>query len=644
MFICYNITQIGESMKKTLFQDKISCLFTELKFEGREKEFVAWFSEKGHNYSARRKVVINKWLRGEMNKNPYWKFDKFPISKEKIDDVLAFPKHCFLETESLEDFTNRVDNYNLHQMYKTPQKFEFEYKYIYYYDKQAKEIIHSKIEIVEEVSPKKKYKIKIVPPETYKNRVNEYIGYLKISDDGYYQLSTRNDFETLSSYFVENKRLNLTNNNLYGLTLRLSYESKFPIANKNIMTQKIIDTKEKTTFNLLLNELDTLFLDDVFFNFDAEMEQIVLKKFQREIENLNTFLCNSKNLLKNDTYLNIFYDAFFSLYEASTHTKANKRYSVSNKRQAYKIFLESTTQKKESTCYIVTPIYDDYIYLFDEYSTSLVNANIQSAKKGLKIEHIFVVTQAYKITNSIQKIVKKLESNGIIINFALLDDIKKISTDSYDFLCTNSSDVALYRNIHAHKYFYNVTKSKNKTEKLLANYKKIKQISYSMNEFLIEQNSKNDKILKKLVGKWHHYYYCSKKNKNKYKIWKSKLIIEGNGIVTYIDKEVISLKGEINTTFNPAHPFIYLTGTESATLALIQLDSVDIYRGIFKAPFLDKKLSSSLNMASIGFFSKKELEDDTIQKILGNDENGIVLEDDKMQNRIIDYYNNLLEF
>jgi len=630
-------------MKKNLFQGKIAYLFDELKFEGREKEFVAWFSKKGHNYSARKKVVINKWLLGEMSQNSYSNFNDFPICQEKIDGVLAFPKDCFSDTESLEAFKSRVDSYGLQQPYKTSQKFEFAYKYIYYYETQLKEIIYANIEIIEEVSPKKKYKIKITPPKIYKDRVNNYEGYLKIDEHGSYQLSTRNDVETINSYFVENRTLNSTHNHLYGLTLRRSYDKKLPIAHKNMMTKKIVDTQEQTGFNLLLNELNLLSLEDDIFNVDTNIEQTVLNKFQKEIANLNTFLGNAKNLLNNDPYLNIFYDAFFSLYEASNFIKADKRYWVSNKREAYKIFLESTAQKKESTCYIVNPIYDSYIYLFDEDSPSLVNLNVQSAKKGLKIEHIFVVTREYEITNLIQKTVKKLESNGIVINFVLLDEIEKIAIDSYDFLCTNHNDVALYRNIYAHKYFYNITKFKDKTEKLLANYKKIKQISYSMNAFLIEQKSKNDKTLKRLVGKWYHYYYGSQKYKNKYKIWKSKLIIEGNGIVTYIDKEVISLKGEINTTFNPSHPFIYLTGTESATLALIQLDSVDIYRGIFKAPFLDKKLSSSLNMASIGFFSKKELEDDTIQKILGNDENGIVLEDDKMQDRIIEYYNESLE-
>ncbi|HFU76159.1 MAG TPA: hypothetical protein ENK66_07930, partial [Arcobacter sp.] len=496
-------------MKKTLFQEKINYLFNELKFEGREKDFVAWFSEKGHNYSARKKVVINNWLLGEMNKNPYWKFDKFPISKENIDGVLAFPKHCFLKAESLEGFKNRVDSYGLHQIYRTPQKFEFQYKYIYYFNFHKRRILDAELNIKEEIFPKKEYRIEIIPHnlDFDTEELTTYTGSLKIDDDGDYFISTANNFETMTAYFLKNK--SYTSTKLYGLALGLSYDKKIPLCNKNVITKERLSEQEKEKLYWILNETEYLISDESLNNTNENIQTKYFNKFYEKLENLNTFLFTYKRQLgqeiKDDTYLNIFYNTFFSLYETSKHTKADKRYWVSNKREAYKIFLESTAQKKESTCYIVNPIYDNYIYLFDKYSSSLIEANIQSAKKGLNIEHIFVVTRAYKITNVIQKIVKKLESNGIIINFVLLDEIKKLSIDSYDFLCTNHQDVALYRNIHAHKYVYHVTKSKDKIEKLIANHQEIKEISYPMNDFLIQQQHKDDDILNALVGKWYHY-------------------------------------------------------------------------------------------------------------------------------------------
>jgi len=73
-------------------------------------------------------------------------------------------------------------------------------------------------------------------------------------------------------------------------------------------------------------------------------------------------------------------------------------------------------------------------------------------------------------------------------------------------------------------------------------------------------------------------------------------------------------------------------------LALITFDERDIYRGIFKAPMLDKQISSSLNMASFGFFSKEKLDDLLIKKILG-EEDKILLEKYNIQSKINDYFN-----
>ena len=122
-------------------------------------------------------------------------------------------------------------------------------------------------------------------------------------------------------------------------------------------------------------------------------------------------------------------------------------------------------------------------------------------------------------------------------------------------------------------------------------------------------------------------------------IWKSELQIESSGEVKYMDGDRVVLKGVINTTFNKKHPFIYLTAIESKTLALITFDESDIYRKIFKASLLDKQLSYMFNMVSFGFFSKEKLDDLVVKNILG-EENKILLEEDDIQGRINEYYNN----
>jgi len=571
-----------------------------------------------------------------MKSNPHWKqFKGYKIFTLKYANERAvFPQDCFLDSTSLEIFMTYVDDYNLNKSYPSTDTNEFHYKYLYYFNLELKKILFLELKIISKNSDEN-YTISLTPSSYYKDKgIGVYQGTLTKTETHYY-ISVKNNFETVTFYFLLKQSFQ-HHQNIYGLSLELCYATLLPISKTRVLTKHLLTQQEENQLYLSLNETEYLMTHTSSENF--------LKKFQTKLNNLNDFMHHSTQESKDDAYRNIFYNSFDSLNEILKHLNADKNYWVSNKRRAYKTFLESMKHKKETSCYIVTPIYNSYLELFDHHSNKLVESQIQSVKQGLKIEQIFVVSKEYQITNSIQKTVKKLESYGIIVKFVLLNSIQEASMESYDFLCTNHTDVALYRNVHDHKYRYYVSTSKEKLKKLWANFHKIDKISYPINEFLVEQQRKDDDVLNALVGRWYHYYYGSRKYKNRYKIWKSELIIQKDGTLQYIDKGVVTLQGEINTTFNQEHPVIYATAIESGSLTLSQLDRVDIYRGIFKAPLLDKKLSSSLNMASIGFLSKQTLQENDIRNILGNDEHGIILEDDKMQNRIIDYYNKLSGF
>ena len=629
----------------TLFQEKINYLFTTLNLD--KKEFVKLFSNKKHRYSDRKKTIIDKWLKGKMKKYPNLEYQKYPISKKEIEGILIFPENCFKDEESLNIFKERVDNYNSNMIYINYKKFEFDYKYIYYFDRHKKEILEANFFITMEIKEEKEYKIKIIPNDFYFNsgKISEYTGILYIDEEGDFLISVRNNFETLRGYFLKPRGYNTNNKKLHGLMLGRSYNQGFPLCNKNILTNKKLNEKERTELYYILNESEDLISNENFEPFYKTHKEKYFNKFYEKIENLNSFMLNAQNLLKkeikDDSYLNIFYDTFYSFYDIATNIKLNKRYWVSNKRRAYKKFLESLAMSTDTTCYIVNPIYDSFIYLFDEYSQNLVEHNIKLAQQGLKIEQIFVVSKEYKLNKFIQRMVYKLSSHNISVRFVCLHDIEQISSlDSYDFLCSNKEDIALYRATYAHKYLYNITPSKDKIWKLQSDYKKITKVSHSLKEFLIYQKEKDDDILQELTGVWYHYYYGSQKSSHHLQqIWSSKLKIDSNGEVKYLHEDEVILKGEINTTFNKEHPFIYITGIKSGSLALIQLDKHDIYREIFKAPILDKKLATSLNMISFGFFAKDKIDKTTVREILGED-NSILLEDNEMQNRIITYHNN----
>jgi len=620
----------------TLFQKKLNYLFKTLNIE--ERKFIEYFSEKEHNYSARKKVVINKWLYGEMKKLPKWKYNKYPISREKIDKTLVFPESCFLNEESVEDFENRVDMYLMNKLHSNIKKSSFEYKYIYYFNSKIKEILQLELTITNQIS-EHLYSVRLEPSSLYKKEgIDTYTGKL-IEENNYYYIAVKNSHERVTFYFEIDSAFLHTQ--IYGLSLELSAVNGLPIARTRVLSTKELNEKEKKELYLFLNENETLMYNKNFNRYKNKNERYFYK-FYEKIDNLKSFIEHSENLfkeeLKDNAYYNIFYSIFDSFYEMSTNVKQNKRYWTSNKRQVYKKFLESMTREKDNTCYIVTPLYDSYIYLFDEYSSNLVEYNIQLSKQGLKIEQIFVLSKEYQLNKFIQKMVKKLISNNIIVRFVLLDDITKLSSlYSYDFLCSSKDDnTAIYRKNFG--YIYYISRSKNKILKLKFDYTKIKNLSHPLDEFLIYQK-KEKTILKELVGIWYHYYYGSYKNSNGLlRVWSSTLEIFENGVVEYRDEDKVTLKGELNCEFNKEHPFIYLTALESKSLALLQLDRQDIYRQIFKVPVLDKQLSSTLNMASVGFFSKEKMEESTIRDILGKD-TGVLIEDSQMQERINNYYN-----
>lgn len=629
-------------MIQTIFQKKLNYLFEQLNMKGKEKEFVAWFSKEGHNYSDRKKVVINKWLYGSMKKNPYWKFEEYPISKEKIDGSLVFEESSFGDEESLEIFKERVDSYVLDKIYSSSSKESFEYRYIYYFNLDPKEILFLELNIIRKKS-NGNYMVELIPSNFYKNKsVKKYSGTLRKNGNHYF-FSIKNRSETVNFYFLSKRGFD-SEDIIYGLSLELSYNHRFPTAKKRAMTKKELTAEEKEKLYLSLNETEYLISKESSYDNKNEKREYFDKLYEK-LKNLNSFVEKSEeNLreeLRGDAYINIFYDTFYSFYDITKKINFNKRYGVSNKRRAYMKFLESMEQREDATCYVVNPIDDSYIYLFDENSQDLVQHNIDLAKQGLKMELIFVVSKEYQLNDFIQEMVNRLISHNIIVRFALLDDIEKYSfLDSYDFLCSNSDDISLYRATFAHKYLYNITLSKDKIKKLKSDYKKIKKISYPLEKFLIYQKKQENDILERLVGTWYHYFYGSIKDSENKKlmIWKSKLYIKGDGEVTYIDEGKVVLRGVINTTFNKKHPFIYLTAIDSGSLALITFEEVDIYRGIFKAPILDKQLSSHLNMASFGFFSKERLDNSLIKNILG-EENKILLEEDDIQSRINNYFN-----
>jgi hypothetical protein len=629
--------------KKTTFQEKLELLFKDI--NGDEKELVRLFSPPSYKYSVRKKTVIDKWLYGEMKGFPKWKYNEYPISDIEINGIKIFPEKCFKGEEDINTFNKRLKLFSKADdkgALNLENRFNFNYRYIYYFDRHQRKIVETELYILQEITPNRLYKIKITPNEFYFNNrdITEYMGHLEIDNYGDYLISVENNFENLRGYFIKNRGYNSKQKRIYGLMMGRSYNGGVPLCNKNILSQERLSGKERDNLAIILNETEDLISDEEI-KFYLNKEYSYFNKFYEKIKNIRLFLRSNEHLFRdeigNNPYFDILYDTFFSFYMIASKTKINKRYWVSNKRRAYKTFLESLSKMENSSCYIVNPIFDSYIYLFDDYSSKLINHNIKCAKRGLKIKQIFIAKRDNKINSFIQKMIKKLEYSGIVVKFALLEDVEKIPMlKSYDFLYSDSTEnVTLYRGVDDYKYFYNVTtKYSDIILKLRVNYKEIENIALPLKDFLEYQNQIRDPLIDKLYGVWHHYFYGSIKNKKELKIWKERLEIERNGDVFYKENDKVVLKGKLNITFSSKEAFIHLVDINSQNLVLIKFNKDEIYKGIFRSPILDNSFHEDRNMTSFGFFSKEKLDIKVVKEILGEEKNGVLIEDKKLQDRI----------
>ena len=631
-------------MEQTLFQKKINYLFEQLDMKGKEKEFVSWFSEKGHSYSARKKVVIDTWLYGKMKKNPYWKYEKYPISKEKINGSLVFEESCFKDGESLETFKERVDNYVLNKVYYSSKKDEFEYRYIYYFDVNNEKVSYFELKTLKKRNDND-YIIELIPSEFYKNRgVQSYKGTLKIDKD-YCHISVTNNFEILTFYFMLSRGYT-HNDKVHGIGLGLSYDFGLPLSTKDLLTKEKLSHEEKLDFYLNANESEYLISDDNYDNLYTDKKTNYLKKFQYKLNNLAIFTTKSreilKDIIKDDAYLNIFHKSFISLNEISKHISLNNKYFVSRRRLATKTFLKSMAKRENTVCYIVYPLFKKDSILFDKYDTRAkesLNLNIKLSNDGLKIERIFVIDKHYKMTEAIKESIKNLKKSGISVYMALKEDIEKLDIISYDFMYSREKDIAVYRNIPDRICFFQVTISKDEIKNLSYDFEKIKQKSIEFDEFLEKENSINDRVLEYLVGTWHWYFYSSIETDKKVEIWDFIVKIKPNKKVYIYNEKYndLTLEGIIDTTFTENQSFIKAYAKKSKNLSLLFIENRDIDRYVFKVALLDKQRGVHRNMASFTIFSRVKLSESEIIEALGRDvEKTRFMEEDGFDKRIND--------
>jgi len=605
-------------MKEGIFSKKIRYLYEQLDIS--DNEFVNLFKREEDNKNTRKKVVFG-WIKKEITLPKAFYFDEYPISTFVVDNEKSFTRKSFLE-ESYDDFKERVDRYVKNERYNKSE-FEFDYRYIYYFDISSKEITYITIHVLEKIH-EKKYKIKITPSEFYQD-VQPYYGTLIILRDKYY-LSLENDFEILSFYFVFNKGYT-TNRIIYGLRLGLSYDKELPISAKNALAKDKLSPSQIDELYLNANESEYLIADESHLDTHKDIKTNYVNKLQQKIQNLTLFTKESKKRFQktifNDIYLKIFYQSLMSINKIAERVSHDKTYFISSRERATQIFLEGIASTDNTHCNIVYPLFNRDSSMFDEKSNieakEDIELNIQLAKNGLTINRIIVVTREYKVTKSFNRTIQDMIKNGINIRIAIKEEIEDL-TGSYDFIYNKEVGVAAYRNIQERKCYFKVSKDLDKIKNLSNYFERIKEKSYTLEEFLAKPYNQNNKILNSLQGNWYWYFYGSMKEDNKIKIWNILVTIKVNGEVKCLDRRnnVLLLKGILDSTFNENQSFIKSTANKSKNLSLILLDNREIHKQVFRVSMMDKQHGRQGNMATFGIFSRVELQEDDIQDALGS--------------------------
>jgi len=609
-------------MPLPLFSQKINYLYEKLGYS--ENEFTHLFRNPNAKttLAARKKAVIGNWLRQGIEQPHNFEFENYPVAQLNIDGVKVFSRHAFLD-EAMESFVARVDNFVANRVTQE-HYFDFPYRYIYYFDRVYQEIKYLTLEIIDGFSPQKA-KIKIVPPKIYQD-ASAYNGTLTTLTD-YYHISVENSFEIMSFYFAINKGFT-DKKIIHGLRLGLSYDARLPISGKTILSQKILDQDEMDEIYLHLNESEYLLVDSSQNNRYSNFKKSFVSKIGNSIQNLTLFTKKMRKLFKerlfDDVYFNIYYKSFLSLHKISQRVSQEKTYYVASRERATKIFLETIAAKGSVECHIVYPLFRHYDTISDEQNHPDVQEdmelNIQIAKQGVKIVRVFVIDDAYKMTNYFQTITTRMLESGIMIYIVHKKEIDHLVT-SYDFIYSKAIGVVGYRNMEERKCYFKISKDSDKIKNIENDFRKIESRSVKFQEFLHKPPMHYNKALHDLIGEWHYYFYGSMEDEGETKVWNILVRINANKEVEHIDKKshTILHSGVVDTTFNEYQSIIQTTDHQSGNLMLMMIDNQESYKSLFKVSHIDKEKGRYRNMASFGILSRKELSKYEIIEVLGDD-------------------------
>lgn len=625
-------------MKKKIFSDKIKYLFEHLNLNQKEFVKLFWNGEK-KRWNTRVKTV-NNWLHNDIKQPKGFQLDSYRISTSLTieNGEPAFSKESFT-MDSFEDFTIQVDRY---LRYQAIPKDEFEYKYIYYYDSYLKKVTFVELKTIKKVH-NHKYMIKLCLSKEYDERgTNSYLGELEI-DRNYYHISAKNSFEILSFYFILNLGFK-DDDSIYGLRLGKAYSDGLPLSAKNLLTKQLLNKQEERELYLNINETEELKSKEAFYDIYSSSIHNHINAFHSKISNLATYNSNVREILNDKLCENIYYNImskeFYAFSEVSSHVKHKNSFYIHNIRRASKVFLQSVACRKEP-CYVVSPLIDNLSLLkeHDSKASQALKLNIDLAKDGLKIYRIFVIDKNFKLTAYVKRSIEKLIESGIDIRIIRKKHIESIVETSYDFIYSQTKDIAIFRKPSDRFCIYHVTNDKHTLNHIDIDYLKIKAKSYTFEEFLKNKHLIDYTVLNRLKGEFFHYSYGSKEGKEDGKLhfWNNRKIeISKENKVKYLQDDKVIAVGEISIEENQS--YIHMLEINRKNSISMRFDNIDTDYEIFRVIKIGKQYIREKDMVSIGVFSRKKLDDKTAQELIGDEEKSIFNISSSVKENIDSYY------
>ena len=547
-------------------------------------------------------------------------FEYYPFSKLQLDNKPLFKDvYEFLEL-SLEKFCKRVELY----IYKE-HGFDFDneigYKYFYTYssnyDDKNLGLDYHTIEY-NGLHSLNKIEVKVYPPKSSPNS-ESYKGELIIEKNRLILdiKNSKNHIYALFNLELENEDTGYLVGVIIGIS---SFNQKTPAAKKVVLSKNKIENIQE--LYLILNETETLrateninFLNNLT---GMKKEDIQLQKLSYKINNINNFLLTSSKSFYKSFYKQLAFKEFGYINEIFSNVVNNKAYYITYRETMLRALLESYEYEKYDSLYIVMPIYTKYS-IFNHHSKSIdfIKNKFLELSKKIEIEFIFALNQYDYDISHVKPYLDELSKNAKVY-FVLNSNIEN-SVNSRDFIFSRNKNFVITKELRSLKAAHKFYLSELSHQEYENFYKKIKKYSIEYKEFIknpkLIKFEKIDPITKRLIGKWHLYFFGTNK-----RFWDVEVVFKKDKTIEIYNNHILENIGTIIHKHIQSVIIVDNVNTQRTTVATFDNNVHNLDRA-FVVSILSKALYSEDDIYTIGVCSKEPIEQEEIEYILLKGEN-----------------------